>query len=129
MRISLRRKLLLAVQTDLEAALTDGVWNTRCLHCRARLQVRDDGDALGHSTLEHVIPQAWFAAHAAKSLCSSVGGDADDARNLALACTRCNHNKGKSHDARGPSDARAIEVITALLAKRIARWRETALTT
>ena len=123
MRISLRRKLLLAVQTDLEAALTDRVWNTRCLHCRARLQVRDDGEALGHSTLEHVIPQAWFGENAAKNICSRVGGDADDPRNLALACTRCNHGKGKSHDARGPNDTRALEVISALFAKRIIRWR------
>ena len=124
MRISLRRKFLLAVQTDAEAVLTDKVWNTRCLHCRSRLQVRDDGEAMGHSTLEHVIPQAWFGALAAKNLCARVGDDADDARNLALACTRCNHDKGKSHDARGPADARALEVISALFAKRIARWRE-----
>ncbi len=124
MRIGLRRKFLLAVQTDAEAVLTDKVWNTRCLHCRARLQVRDDGEAMGHCTLEHVIPQAWFGERAATDLCSRVGDDADDARNLALACTRCNHDKGKSHDARGPGDARAIEVISTLLAKRTARWRD-----
>ncbi len=124
MRIGLRRKFLLAVQTDAEAVLAEKIWNTRCLHCRARLQVRDDGEAMGHSTLEHVIPQAWFGERAAKNLCSRVGDDADDARNLALACTRCNHDKGKSHDARGPGDNRALEVISALLAKRTARWRE-----
>ena len=124
MRIGLRRKFLLAVQTDAEAVLDDKVWTTRCLHCRARLQVRDDGEAMGHSTLEHVIPQAWFGERAAKNLCLRVGNDADDARNLALACTRCNHDKGKSHDARGPGDARAIEVISTLFAKRIARWRD-----
>lgn len=124
MRINLRRKFLLAVQTDAEATLIDQIWNTRCLHCRAHLQVRDDGESLGHSTLEHVIPQAWFGARAAKNLCSLVGDNADDARNLALACTRCNHDKGKSHDARGPTDIRAVEVISALLAKRFARWRE-----
>jgi 5-methylcytosine-specific restriction endonuclease McrA len=124
MRISLRRKFLLAVQTDTEAVLTGKIWDTRCLHCRAHLQVRDDGEAIGHSTLEHVIPQAWFGERAAKHLCTRVGDDAHDARNLALACTRCNHDKGKSHDARGPGDARAYEVISALFEKRIARWRE-----
>jgi 5-methylcytosine-specific restriction endonuclease McrA len=124
MRPSLRRKFLLAIQTDAEAVLQDLVWETRCLHCRSRLQLRSDGEALGHSTLEHVIPQAWFSERAAKNLCAHVGNDADDPRNLALACTRCNHDKGKSHDARGPSDARAMEVITALLQKRMARWRE-----
>jgi 5-methylcytosine-specific restriction endonuclease McrA len=123
MRIGLRRKFLLAAQTDAEAILTDTVWNTRCLHCRAHLQVRDDGEALGHCTLEHVIPQAWFSEPAAKNLCSRVGDNANDARNLALACTRCNHDKGKSHDARGPGDTRAVEVISTLFAKRMARWR------
>ena len=123
MRIGLRQKFLLAVQTDTEAKLTDNVWNTRCLHCRARLQVRNDGAAMGHCTLEHVIPP-WFGQRAAKNLCTRVGDDPDDARNLALACTRCNHDKGKSHDAKGPSDARAVEVISALFAKRTARWRD-----
>ena len=124
MRLSLRQKFLLAIKTDAEASLIDKVWDTRCLHCRARLQVRNDGEAMGHSTLEHVIPQAWFGERAAKTLCSQVGDDANDPRNLALACTRCNHDKGKSHDARGPNDIRAVEVISALLEKRNARWRD-----
>ena len=124
MRLSLRQKFLLAIKTDAEASLTDKVWDTRCLHCRARLQVRNDGQAMGHSTLEHVIPQAWFGERAAKTLCSQVGDDANDPRNLALACTRCNHDKGKSHDARGPNDIRAVEVISALLERRGARWRD-----
>lgn len=124
MRLSLRQKFLLAIKTDAEASLTDKVWDTRCLHCRARLQVRNDGEAMGHSTLEHVIPQSWFGERAAKTLCSQVGDDANDPRNLALACTRCNHDKGKSHDARGPNDIRAVEVISALLERRGARWRD-----
>jgi 5-methylcytosine-specific restriction endonuclease McrA len=124
MRASLRRKFLLAIQTDAEATLRESVWETRCIHCRSRLQLSVDGDALGHSTLEHVIPQAWFGELAAKALCARVGNDADDPRNLALACTRCNHDKGKSHDARGPANARALEVISALLERRVTRWRE-----
>ncbi len=127
MRLPLRRKFLLAIQTDTEAVLRDNVWDTRCLHCRSRLQVRDDGEALGHTTLEHVVPQAWFGELAARGLCARVGDNADDPRNLALACTRCNHNKGTSHDARGPNDSRAIEVITHLLEKRISRWRNLSL--
>jgi 5-methylcytosine-specific restriction endonuclease McrA len=122
MRASLRRKFLLAIQTDAEAVFENKVWETRCIHCRSRLQVSAEGDALGHSTLEHVIPQAWFGEIAAKALCARVGNHADDPRNLALACTRCNHDKGKSHDARGPGNKRAIEVVTTLLEKRISRW-------
>lgn len=123
MRPALRRLFLKALQTDGEATLTDGVWTTRCLHCRTRLQARDDGTPLGHASLEHVVPQAWFGRRAAAALTSRVGDNADDARNLALACARCNHDKGRGHDARGPSDRRALDVVEALLARRLARWR------
>ena len=43
MRAALRRRLLRAAQTDALAVLDDGIWSTRCLHCRSALQVRDDG--------------------------------------------------------------------------------------
>jgi 5-methylcytosine-specific restriction endonuclease McrA len=119
---------LLAVETDREARLNDGAWETRCLHCRRRLLVRADGEALGHATLEHVVPQSWFGKRAAAALATQLGDDPDDPRNLAIACASCNHAKGVSHDARGPSDARAIEVVTTLLQSRLARWRESAAT-
>ena len=123
MRTVLRQRLSLAARTDAIAqALEDG-WETRCLHCRRRLRLRGDGEPLGHSTLEHVVPQAWFGRRAAAPLCSLVGDDANDARNLALACAGCNHSKGRRHDARGPQDARAYEVVAALLSARLARWR------
>ncbi|RXE43382.1 HNH endonuclease, partial [Xanthomonas perforans] len=115
MRTVLRQRLLLAAQTDAQAQLRDGHWETRCLHCRRHLQVRADGEPLGHTTLEHVVPQAWFGRRAAAALCALVGGDANDARNLALACAGCNHAKGRRHDANGAGDARAYEVVSALL--------------
>lgn len=124
MRPALRRLFLLALETDREAQLDAGTWQTRCLHCRTKLQVRGDGTPLGASTLEHVVPQAWFGKRAALPLTSRVRGNSDDARNLAIACQRCNHDKGKGPDARGPGDARAFEVVGALLAKRLSRWRE-----
>ncbi|MEB1530657.1 HNH endonuclease [Xanthomonas sp. WHRI 7945] len=123
MRTVLRQRLLLAAQTDAQAQPVDGGWETRCLHCRRRLRVRDDGEPLGHSTLEHVVPQAWFGRRAAIALCGLVGDDPNDARNLALACAGCNHTKGRHHDARGPQDARAYDVVAALLSARLARWR------
>lgn len=123
MRTVLRQRLLLAAQTDAHAqALQDG-WETRCLHCRRRLRLRADGEPLGHCTLEHVVPQAWFGRRAATPLCSLVGDDPNAARNLALACAGCNHGKGRDHDARGPQDARAYAVVAALLSARLARWR------
>jgi 5-methylcytosine-specific restriction endonuclease McrA len=131
MRPALRRLFLLAVHSDTEAVLRKdkaGIcyWDTRCLHCRSRLRLREDGEALGHSTLEHVVPQAWFGKRAASTLTAQVGDEPDDARNLAVACAGCNHGKGVSHDARGPSDGRALEVIAQLLQRRLARWREPA---
>ncbi|MGY3264052.1 HNH endonuclease [Lysobacter sp. HA35] len=123
MRPALRRLFLLALATDSEAQHHGDVWTTRCLHCRTRLQVRDDGAALGASSLEHVVPRAWFGKRAANELTARVGDAPDDACNLAIACTRCNQDKGKGPDARGPSDARAREVVTSLLDTRMARWR------
>jgi 5-methylcytosine-specific restriction endonuclease McrA len=123
-RTKLRQLFRLAVATDAEASQGgDGVWTTRCLHCRTRLQVADDGTALGGSSLEHVVPQAWFGLRAAAALTAQVGNDRDDARNLAVACRSCNQDKGKGPDARGPTDARAYAVVETLLAKRLARWR------
>lgn len=84
--------------------------------------MRDDGEPLGLATLEHVVPQAWFDRRAASALCMQIGDDADDPRNLALACARCNHHKGTGHDACDPCDARARE-IGSLLATRLNRWR------
>lgn len=124
MRPALRRLFLLALSTDDEAVRDDDGWETRCLHCRRRLHVRADGEALGRATLEHVVPQAWFGKRAAAALSARVGDDANDPRNLAVACAGCNHGKGLSHDARGPGDARALEVVTRLLESRLARWRE-----
>lgn len=124
MRSALRRRMLLAARTDALAVLADGVWSTRCLHCRSALQVAGDGAPLGRTTLEHVVPRAWFGRRAALDLTSGVGDAADDARNLALACARCNHDKGKGHDARGPADSRAFDVVAALLAARLSRWRD-----
>ncbi len=111
-----RRHLLL-----LAAAVTDStfapshlegarVWIGKCLHCKTRLVVGDDGRSHGEATLEHVWPQAQ--------------GGGDELENLAVACSRCNRQKGARHDhALGP---RLREVSDALRAKRLARWRDPA---
>lgn len=120
----LKSLLRLAVATDTEAVRdADGIWTTRCLHCRTRLRVAADGEALGASSLEHVVPRAWFGLRAAAGLTAQVGEDQDDPRNLAIACRRCNQDKGKGPDARGPQDPRAFAVVARLLERRLARWR------
>jgi 5-methylcytosine-specific restriction endonuclease McrA len=123
---ALRRLFLAALRTDTEATLTGDAWTTRCLHCRTRLSARADGTPEGHASLEHVVPRAWFGKRASADLTRLVGDDPDDPRNLALACTRCNHDKGKGPDARGPADARAREVVGRLLGTRLSRWRDAA---
>jgi 5-methylcytosine-specific restriction endonuclease McrA len=126
MRARLRQLFLAALATDATAEASTEGWTTRCLHCRTRLLVAVDGTPLGAASLEHVIPQAWFGRRAAAALTARVGGDRDDPRNLAVACTRCNHDKGKGPDQRGPSDERARAVVAQLLDARLARWRDPA---
>ena len=125
MRPAQRRLFLTALRTDaLARTEADGAWSTRCLHCRTRLHVAADGAPQGHASLEHVVPSAWFGKRAAAPLTAQVGSAPDDARNLAVACARCNQDKGKGPDARGPADARAFEVVAGLLGRRLTRWRD-----
>ena len=44
------RRLLLAVRTDAAADHVDGIWLTRCIHCKAQVGVRDDGEPVGTLT-------------------------------------------------------------------------------
>ena len=118
----LRQLIRLALDTDTEARTENGLRRTRCLHCRAHLAVAGDGTPLGTSTLEHIVPRSWFGRRAANDLTGGLTGP-DDPRNLAIACARCNQQKGRGPDAAGPADARAHEIVTALLARRRARFR------
>lgn len=124
-RPALKRLFLLALNHDAQAeVLPDGRWRTRCLHCRARLEFKPDGEPLGAGSLEHVVPQAWFGKRAARMLCARIDHNPNDARNLALACAGCNQAKGKGPDARGPQDPRAMEVVGQALDRRLSRWAE-----
>lgn len=84
-------------------------WVGKCIHCNARLRISLQGDSFGQATIEHIVPRHH-------------GGD-DSAENLALACARCNHQKGKRLDNRHRQDARLWEVLNALRARRLARMR------
>ena len=109
-----RRHLLLlaAAVTDktFERTVLDGkpVWVGKCIHCNSKLVVADDGRSLGEATLEHVWPQTQ--------------GGTDDAQNLAVACARCNREKGTRHDHRGGQ--RLDEVVALLRTRRSERWRD-----
>lgn len=112
--------LLLAVEHDTQAMHRDDGWVTPCLHCRSTLAVSGTGAPRGATTLEHIVPRSWFRLRSARDLTSRLDGQ-DDVRNLALACARCNQQKGRSHDADGPGNPRAREVVAALLDARAAR--------
>ena len=118
----LAQLLLLAVQTDSVGELVEGTWITRCLHCRSKLWLSEAGVPLNGATLEHVVPQSWFDKRAATDLIADLSGPNDE-RNLALSCARCNQSKGSRHDAKGPANARAREVVTQLKETRLARYR------
>jgi 5-methylcytosine-specific restriction endonuclease McrA len=123
MRAALRRALVAALHTDAEAVFRGDAWSTRCLHCRSGLRFDATGAPLNDGTLEHVVPRTWFGKRAAQELAEGLDGP-DDPKNLALACPRCNQQKGKGPDAKGPSDARAREIVAALQRSRMARWRD-----
>ena len=113
--LSKRHLLLLAAAvTDrtFEKTVLDGkpVWVGKCLHCGRKLVVGDDGRARGEATLEHVWPQTQ--------------GGTNDVENLAVACARCNREKGTRHDHR--KGQRLDEVVALLRARRQERWREPA---
>lgn len=122
MSAATRRQVLAAVTTDADARPVGETWQTRCLHCRSALAATTGGDLLGSATVEHIVPRSWFDTPAARELCEGFDGP-DDPRNLALACARCNHGKGREHDKRGAADVRAREVVESLLARRLERWR------
>lgn len=107
-------RLLAAAVTDktFQRAVLDGkpAWVGKCLHCGKKLVVADDGRPISEATLEHVWPETQ--------------GGTNDVANLAVACARCNREKGTRHDHRG--GARLEEVVAVLRARRLERWRDPA---
>ncbi len=116
-----QRIILSIVETDStfkftpETVNTGTVWVGKCIHCNSKLAVASDGSTYAGVTVEHINPR-----------CNN--GDETDPRNLALACSSCNNEKGVRHDKfvgkRRKKSTRADEVIEALKEKRAIRWRE-----
>lgn len=103
--------LLAAAVTDstFERTTLDGktVWVGKCIHCNSKLVVDNNGRAMGEASLEHVWPETQ--------------GGTNDVQNLAVACARCNREKGSRHDHRGGQ--RLEEIVAVLRARRMERWR------
>lgn len=122
MSATLHKLMLQVMRTDRDAERTDAGWVTRCLFCRKALLLPENGQQRGGGvSLEHIVPRSWFDHRAAADLIADFDGP-NDLRNLALACRNCNSGKGSGHDANGPLNPRAREIIVALLTKRAARF-------
>jgi 5-methylcytosine-specific restriction endonuclease McrA len=113
--MSKRQVLLLAAAvTDSTFArqVVDGkpAWVGKCIHCNTKLVVGDDGKSLGEATLEHIWPETQ--------------GGTNQVTNLAIACSRCNRQKGTRHDH--TRSERLEQVVDGLRARRMERWRDPA---
>ena len=108
-----RRLLLWAAATDstFEWAQQNGrrVLLGKCIHCGRNLTLESDGKARDHATVEHIVPRHH--------------GGTDDLENLAIACARCNQDKGARHDSRDWNDPGLQGVIATLQARRRRRMR------
>ena len=81
----------------------------KCIHCGSKLALDLTGRPLSSASLEHIVPRTH-------------GGN-DALQNLAIACRRCNLQKGYRLDARPQSDPKLGEVIETLRRRRRERWR------
>jgi 5-methylcytosine-specific restriction endonuclease McrA len=113
---------LLVDQFKTQSIPEHAAWRTRCLHCRTWLYLGAEGQSISNITIEHIVPQSWFVRRAIIARLALPFVDPNDLRNLALACARCNHDKGKGHDTK-PSDERAQAVVLQLVQKRLQRFR------
>lgn len=113
MKAAKNKRVLAIIATDRTFERIDyrgrEVWLGKCLHCGGQLLVALDGEPISRATIEHILPQGY--------------GGTDALENLALACARCNHQKGRTHDKRLGTDPRARELVEKLLARRKQRWR------
>ncbi len=109
-----RRLLLEVAATDrtFERKHLDGeiVFEGKCIHCQRKLALGADGTPLNGATVEHIVAKNH--------------GGTDDLENLAIACTRCNSEKGLRHDHKRPDDPKLREIIERLQERRRERLRE-----
>jgi 5-methylcytosine-specific restriction endonuclease McrA len=82
----------------------------KCIHCRSALVLGLDGEPQSHITLEHILPRSH--------------GGTNDLENLALACKRCNSQKGVYKDTLPKHSPELAALVEALKAERMKRWRD-----
>ncbi len=82
----------------------------KCIHCNSLVAVGLDGEGLHHATIEHIVPRTH--------------GGSDALENLAVACRRCNGEKGIRHDAQRWGDPKLMAMIERLQQRKQQRLRE-----
>lgn len=87
----------------------DTVLEGKCIHCQRKLALAKDGTPLNGATLEHIVPKNH--------------GGTDDLENLAIACARCNAEKGLRHDHKRRDDPKLMEIVERLQTRRRERLR------
>lgn len=86
------------------------IWQGKCIHCGTRLAFDLDGEPLGSATVEHIHPRNH--------------GGTDAVENIAAACARCNHAKGRRLDHRRADDPELLAMVEHLRSVRAERWRD-----
>lgn len=81
----------------------------KCIHCNRKITLGLDGTPGPTTTLEHIVPRTHGGTHAPD--------------NLALACARCNGQKGVRLDGRPLHDPTLQKVIGTLSERRERRLR------
>lgn len=81
----------------------------KCIHCNRKITLGLDGTPGPTTTLEHIVPRTHGGTHAPE--------------NLALACARCNGQKGVRLDGRPLGDPTLQQVMETLRTRREARLR------
>ena len=81
----------------------------KCIHCQRKLLLETTGKPISDATLEHIKPRHH-------------NGD-NSIENLAIACGRCNDQKGYRHDCRKWADPTLQRVISLLSQRRKERMR------
>ena len=112
MRVSRRDLMLMCAAVDRTFTYGGGrlgTWVGKCIHCRRKLGLDADGTSQGTATLEHITPRTH--------------GGTNTLDNLAIACARCNTQKGRKLDILPLKDARLQNVIRILTERRLARLR------
>ncbi len=110
-RMTTGEKFARVALTDATFSRVGATWVGKCLICNGPL--RFDARTGGGVTVEHIVPRK--------------AGGTNDLLNLALTHAACNYEKGTHWDEPKRRRGRSKEydyLLTKLLTKRRARWRE-----